>query len=100
MEERAVQSFEDLAVWRAAVSMMSHVAKGCERLHLQEKLQFCNRARGSSAEVRSLLYVVADNYPSFAAQSASLRKDVVRAGKLITGLIQSTQQRKQAQKNS
>jgi four helix bundle protein len=129
MEDRGVKSFEDLEVWRvawqvvnavyalsrepglardfglcgqvqrAAVSMMSNVAEGFERIHLQEKLQFYNVARGSSAEVRSLLYVAEDNYPSLAEQSASLRKDVVRAGKLITGLIQSTQQRKQAQKN-
>ena len=108
MGDRGVKSFEDLEVWRvarqvvnavyalsrepglardvglcgqvqrAAVSIMSHVAEGFERLHVPEKLQFYNVARGSSAEVRSLLYVVEDNYPSLAAQSASLRKDVVR----------------------
>src|SRR5438552_2468022 len=114
MEDRGVKSFEDLEVWRvagqvvngvdalsreaglardfglcgqgqrAAVSMMSNVAEGFERLHVQEKLQFYNIARGSSAEVRSLLYVVEDNHLSLAEQSASLRKDVVRAGKLLT----------------
>ncbi len=41
-----------------------------------------------------------DTYPFLAERSASLRKDVVRAGKLITGLIQSTQQRKRFQQNS
>ena len=63
-------------------------------MHLQEKIQFYNVARGSGAEVRSLLYVVEDNYPSIAEKAALLREDVVSVGKLITGLIQSTQRRK------
>jgi len=130
MGNPGVQSFEDLEVWRAArqvvhavyalsreaglardfglcgqvqraaVSIMSNVAEGFERLHVPEKLQFYNVARGSSAEVRSLLYVVEDNYPSLAARSASLRQDVIRVGKLLTGLIQSTQQRQRSQQNS
>ncbi len=50
MEDRAVQSFEDLEVWRAA-------------------------------------------------RSAALRQEVSRTGKPITGLIQSTQQRKQSHKH-
>ena len=79
---------------RAAVSMMSNIAEGFERMHLQEKIQFYNVARGSGAEVRSLLYVTEDNYPSLVQQVASLRKDGVSVGKLITGLIQSTQRRK------
>jgi four helix bundle protein len=129
MGDRGKRSFEDLEAWRvarqvvnavyalsrdpglardfglceqvqrAAVSMRSNVAEGFERLHLQEKLQFYNVACNSSVEVRLLLYVAEDNYPCLAEQSASLHKDVVCAGKLITGLIQSTQQRKQPQKN-
>ena len=93
MEDRGVKSFEDVEVWRAArqvvhtvyalsreaglardvglcgpvqwaaVSIMSNVAEGFERLHVQEKLQFYNVARGSSAEVRSLLYVVEEQLP-------------------------------------
>ena len=79
---------------RAAVSIMSNIAEGFERMHLQEKIQFYNMARGSGAEVRSLLYVAEDNYPSLVQQATLLRKDVVSVGKLITGLIQSTQRRK------
>lgn len=79
---------------RAAVSIMSNIAEGFERMHLQEKIQFYNVARSSSGEVRSLLYVVEDSYPSLAQPSNSLRKDVESVGKLITGLIQSTQRRK------
>ena len=55
---------------------------------------FYNVARGCCAEVRSLLYVAEDNYAPLAEQTVPLRTDVVRAGELITGLIQSTQQRK------
>lgn len=79
---------------RAAVSIMSNIAEGFERMHLQEKIQFYSVARGSGAEVRSLLYVAEDNYPSLVQQATLLRKDVVSVGKLITGLIQSTQRRK------
>jgi four helix bundle protein len=79
---------------RAAVSIMSNIAEGFERMHLQEKIQLYNVARGSCAEVRSLLYVVEDNYPSLVQQATSLRKDTESVGKLITGLIQSTERRK------
>jgi len=79
---------------RAAVSIMSNIAEGFERMHLQEKIQFYNVARSSSREVRSLLYVVEDSYPSLAQPPNSLRKDVESVGKLIAGLIQSTQRRK------
>lgn len=40
---------------RAGVSIMSNIAEGFERQHIQEKLQFYNVARGSNAEVRSIL---------------------------------------------
>lgn len=73
---------------------MSNIAEGFERSHLQEKLQFYNVARGSTAEVRSLLYVTGDNYASLVEETVLLQHDVVRVGKMITGLIQSTQQRK------
>lgn len=119
-----IKSFEDLEVWqqarklvsaiyqmtlnaklardyglcgqlqRAAVSIMSNIAEGFERMHLQEKIQFYNVARASCGEVRSLLYVVEDNYPLIAEQAVLLRENVVHVGKMITGLIQSTQKRK------
>src|SRR5258707_11735834 len=56
-------------IQRAGVSTMSNIAEGFERQHLQEKLQFYNVARGSNGEVRSLLYVIEDNYPSLAKES-------------------------------
>jgi hypothetical protein len=69
-------------------------AEGFERLHLQEKLQFYNVARGSTAEVRSLSYVIEDNFPQLASASAAMRQKIVVAGKLVSGLIRSTESRK------
>jgi four helix bundle protein len=61
-----------------------------------EKLQFYNVARGSTAEVRSLLYVIEDNFPQSASQSIVLRDEIVGVGKLVSGLIRSTEGRKTA----
>src|SRR6266480_365601 len=83
-------------VQRAGVSVMSNIAEGFERLHVPEKLQFYNVARGSTAEVRSLLYVIEDNFPQRAEAIARLRQEVVAVGRLITGLLASTTRRKTA----
>jgi four helix bundle protein len=69
-------------------------AEGFERTHLPEKLQFYNVARGSTAEVRSLLYVIEDNFPRSGSEAAALRSEAVSAGKLVSGLIRSTEGRK------
>jgi four helix bundle protein len=81
-------------VQRAAVSIMSNVAEGFERTHLAEKIQFYNVARGSTGEVRSLLYVISDNYPQSAADAERLRGPAVSVGKLVSGLLRSTEERK------
>jgi four helix bundle protein len=81
-------------IQRAGVSIMSNIAEGFERSHLQEKLQFYNVARSSAAEVRSLLYVVEDNFPKSAPATVLLREQVVSVGKLLSGLIRSTESRR------
>jgi four helix bundle protein len=81
-------------IQRAAVSTMSNVAEGFERQHVQEKLQFYNVAHGSNGEVRSLTYVIEDNYPALAGEVRQLREKSVRTGKLLGGLIRSTEARK------
>ena len=78
----------------AAVSIMSNIAEGFERAPLQEKIQFYNFARGSAGEVRSLLYVITDNFPVVAVEADRLRLETVTVGKLITGLLNSTTRRK------
>ena len=79
---------------RASVSIMSNIAEGFERRHLQEKLQFYNIARGSTSEVRSLSYVIEDNFPSLASGSTALRYEIVVVAKLVSGLLRSTAERK------
>jgi len=81
-------------IQRAGVSAMSNLAERFERHHIQEKLQFYNVTQASTAEVRSLTYVIEDNYPTLAAESVELRKMAMGAGQLIGGLIRSTESRK------
>jgi four helix bundle protein len=81
-------------IQRAGVSAMSNLAEGFERRHVQEKLQFYNVAHASTAEVRSLTYVIEDNYPKLTAEAAELRSKAVGVGQLAGGLIRSTESRK------
>jgi four helix bundle protein len=79
---------------RAAVSAMTNIAEGFERIHLAEKIQFYNVARASCGEVRSLVYVMADIGYASPEQQAQLQNVAIRTGKLLTGLIHSTEARK------
>ncbi len=81
-------------IQRAGVSVMSNLAEGFERRHVQEKLQFYNVGHASTAEVRSLTYVIEDNYPSLAVKAREVRKTAMGAGQLVGGLIRSTESRK------
>ena len=72
----------------------SQAKEGFERTHLQEKIQFYNVARASAGEVRSLLYVLSDNFAEAAAEAERLRDEVTRVGKLVTGLLNSTVRRR------
>ena len=83
-------------IQRAAVSTMTNIAEGFERVHVAEKLQFYNIARASTGEVRSLSYVVEDNYANSADDVIALRDDLHRVGCLSTGLIRSTEQRRKS----
>jgi four helix bundle protein len=81
-------------VQRAAVSAMSNVAEGFERLHVGEKIQFYNISRASCGEVRSLSYILLDaGYVSIEEQS-QIQDLAIRTGKLVTGLIRSTENRR------
>lgn len=79
---------------RAAVSAMTNIAEGFERIHLPEKIQFYNVARASCGEVRSLSYVIADAGYIAPEQQSELQTLAIRTGKLLSGLIQSTEARK------
>jgi four helix bundle protein len=79
-------------IQRAAVSIMSNIAEGFERSHPKEKIQAYNIARASTGGVRSLLYVIQDVYEN-TAEVSELQRSAVNCGKLISGLIASTQKR-------
>jgi four helix bundle protein len=81
-------------IQRAAVSVMSNIAEGFERLHLSEKAQAYNIARASCGEVRSLLYVIEDNYPTHAAKAVELREKSDVVGRLVSGLIGANERRR------
>jgi four helix bundle protein len=87
-------------IQRAAVSIMSNIAEGFERHHSSEKLQAYNVARGSCGEVRSLLYVVEDNYSATLQSARDARKLLEDVGSLISGLMSSTRKRVMAKAGS
>lgn len=80
-------------VQRAAVSAMTNIAEGFERLHFAEKLQFYNIARASCGEVRSLSCVMLDASYVMEAEHKHLLSLVAQTGRLISGLIRSTRSR-------
>lgn len=80
-------------VQRAAVSVMTNIAEGFERIHTLEKLQFYNIARGSCGEVRSLSYVMLDAAYLTVEEHQKMMAFVAQTGRLVSGLIRTTQRR-------
>ena len=78
---------------RAALSVMNNSAEGWESLHLAEKKQFYNWARRSCGEGRSMSYVLPDNKFITSEEQQTLLKFCMRAGKLVSGLIRSLDNR-------
>ena len=72
---------------RAAVSIMSNIAEGFERGGDREFAQFIALAKGSSAEVRSQLYVALDQ--GYIDQDAfdKLSKETLQINRMLTGLM-------------
>ena len=80
-------------VQRAAVSAMTNIAEGFERVHPAEKMQFYNVARASCGEVRSLSYVMLDAGYISKDEHQTLLELVAQTGRLVSGLIRSTRAR-------
>lgn len=74
---------------RAAVSAMTNLAEGFDRVGEGEKLQFWNVARASAGEVKSLLYVVRDNQLVEDAAIQKLQALATEVSALTQGLINS-----------
>jgi four helix bundle protein len=79
---------------RAAVSIMSNIAEGCDRGSRAEFHQFLVIAKASCAEVRSQLYVAYDvGYLSQESFNA-LKNNTEELSKIISGLRKSMHQQK------
>jgi four helix bundle protein len=78
---------------RAALSVMNNIAEGWESLHVAEKKQFYNWLRRSCGEVRSMSYVLLDYKFVTPGEQQGLLKFCIRAGKLVSGLIRSLDNR-------
>ena len=80
-------------VQRAAVSIMSNIAEGYERLHIPEKRQFYNVARASCGELRSQLHLLRDIQFIPDKQFETLIEQTNRVGRLTSGLLRSLENR-------
>ncbi|MBN2891324.1 MAG: four helix bundle protein [Bacteroidales bacterium] len=74
---------------RAAVSIMNNIAEGYERQTNKEFKQFLFIAKGSSAEVRSMLYLAKDLDKINDHQFEELYSLSLEISKLISGLIKT-----------
>jgi four helix bundle protein len=74
---------------RAAVSIMNNIAEGFDRGSNKDFVKFLFIARGSAAEVRSLLYVALDQGYVTDAQFVECRDFCIRSSQVIWGLIRS-----------
>lgn len=81
-------SFED-QIFRASLSITNNIAEGFERGTNKELRYFLYIARGSAAEVRSMLYIALDNEYINKEKFIELTSLVSETGKLLTGFIKS-----------
>lgn len=73
---------------KAAVSIMSNIAERFERGGTKEFIQFLSVAKGSSAEVRSQLYVALDQIYITEQQFQDLAGISKEISRMISGLMQ------------
>jgi four helix bundle protein len=76
-------------ICRAAISVMSNIAEGCERGGTREFVNFLRIARGSAAEVRSQLYAAEDLRYLDAELARDLRRDAVAISRQISALAKT-----------
>ncbi len=74
---------------RASVSIMNNIAEGFERKSNKEFKYFLFVAKGSCAEVRSMLYLAKDLNKIDDSKFKELYKPSVEISKLLSGLIKT-----------
>ena len=79
---------------RAAVSVSANIAEGAGRRSTGEFIQFVGIARGSLAEVETLLIIARRQGYVEEPVCRELLEDIYELGRMATGLIQSLEQRK------
>ena len=79
-------SFKD-QIRRAAVSVMNNIAEGSESGTDANFVKFLNIAKGSCAEVRSMLYLMEDLFQIEQERTSHLLNSVERIGSNIYNLI-------------
>jgi len=81
-------SFRD-QIQRAAVSIMNNIAEGYERNGNKEFRNFLYIAKGSSAEVRSMLYLALELKYISAKEYKELNNSSLMISRLLSGLIKT-----------
>ena len=81
-------------VRRASVSVAANIAEGAGRRSTGEFIQFVDISRGSLAEVETLLIVARRLDYVEEAVFRTLLQEIYELGRMLTGLIQSLEQRK------
>ena len=76
-------------IQRTSISIMNNIAEGYERMSNREFKNFLSIAKGSSGEVRSMLYVAKTlNYINDNI-FIKLQDEVIEISKILSGLIKS-----------
>lgn len=79
---------------RAAVSVPANVAEGFKRQGIRDKVRFYNLAEGSLEELK--YYFILSHDLDYLTDSTEILAQAERTGRLLNGLIRSTERRTRA----
>lgn len=76
---------------RSASSVTANIAEGFARYHFKDKIRFYYNSRGSLAEVQNFLLLAKDLNHIDIEEFGKFEEEINEIGKLINGLIRSTE---------